>query len=262
MTDQVTSRVAVRPTLRAVPARGGTIGRPVGVAIVDEMPLFREGLSVRVLRDPAMRLAGVAGSVNPAVLSRDRLAVDVLVLDAALDPRAQLLRRLTEANPKLVVVVLVREPCRTSHYVAAAQAAGARGLVPHAAPPERILEAIRRSRSGWYVDPALAELVVDPSPATSGRPLSRREDEVLRLIADGYSNQGIADALVVSVETVRTHIKSLLRKLAARDRAHAVSIGYRTGLLSTDDPDPDPSTQPVPIPRARPDSFGSQVVMN
>ena len=258
MTDQVTSGVAVRPTLRAVPARGGPMGRPIGVAIVDEMPLFREGLSVRVLRDPAMRLAGVAPTANPAVLLRDRLAIDVLVLDAVLDPRARLLRRLIEANPRLTVVVRVREPCRTSHFVAAAQAAGARGLVPHAAPPDRILEAIRRSRTGPYVDPALAELVVDPSPATAGRPLSRREDEVLRLIADGYSNQGIADALVVSVETVRTHIKSLLRKLAARDRAHAVSIGYRTGLLSLEPPEPDD----VAIPQARVDSYSSPVVMN
>ena len=258
MTDQVTSGVAVRPTLRAVPARGGPMGRPIGVAIVDEMPLFREGLSVRVLRDPAMRLAGVAPTANPAVLLRDRLAIDVLVLDAVLDPRARLLRRLIEANPRLTVVVLVREPCRTSHFVAAAQAAGARGLVPHSAPPDRILEAIRRSHNAPYVDPALAELVIDPSPATAGRPLSRREDEVLRLIADGYSNQGIADALVVSVETVRTHIKSLLRKLAARDRAHAVSIGYRSGLLSIEPPEPSPTA----IPQARADSFSAPAVMS
>lgn len=258
MTDQVTSGVAARPALRAVPARGGPTARPVGVAIVDELPLFREGLSVRVLRDPAMRLAGVSPTANPAVLLRDRLAIDVLVLDAVLDPRARLLRRLMEANPRLSVVVLVREPCRTSHFVAAAQAAGARGLVPHSAPPDRILEAIRRSRPGPYVDPALAELVADPAPPAAGRPLSRREDEVLRLISDGYSNQGIADALVVSVETVRTHIKSLLRKLAARDRAHAVSIGYRTGLLSLKPAD----TDPVTIPRAREDSYGSAVVLN
>jgi DNA-binding NarL/FixJ family response regulator len=236
------------------------LGAQLGVAIVDEMPLFREGLSVRVLRDPGMRLAGVAGSANPAVLLRDRLAVDVLVLDALLDPRAQLVRRLTEANPRLTVVVLVREPCRTSSYLASALAGGARGLVPHSAPPDRILEAIRRGRSdGRYVDPALADLVADGSATgtsvLAGRPLSRREGEVLRLIADGYSNQGVADALVVSVETVRTHIKSLLRKLSARDRAHAVSLGYRAGLLAAD-------AVEVSIPQARSGSFGSRVAMS
>ena len=91
-------------------SRPQAAGAPIGVAIVDQMPLFREGLSVRVLRDPGMRLAGVASNANPAVLLRDRLAVDVLVLDSVMDPRGQLVRRLVEINPKLTVVVLVREP--------------------------------------------------------------------------------------------------------------------------------------------------------
>jgi DNA-binding NarL/FixJ family response regulator len=245
----MTVRPALRPALRAVPTspRSPRAAGPVlAVAIVDEMPLFREGLSLRVLRDPALRLTGVAA--DPAVLSRDRPAVDVLVLDAVLDPRVELIRRLVEANPMLTVVVLIREPCRTGHYLTAAQLAGARGLVPHTAPPERILTAIRHSRDARYIDPTLTELLADTTlPAATGRPLSRREDEVLRLIADGYSNQGIADALVVSVETVRTHIKSLLRKLSARDRAHAVSLGYRAGLLGAEPAD-------VPIPEARGDA--------
>ena len=142
--------------------------------------------------------------------------------------------------------------------LAAVRANGAHGLVPHSAPPERIMAAIRRSRTdGQHLDPALADLVTGglASMSVAGRPLSRREDEVLRLIADGYSNQGIATALVVSIETVRTHIKSLLRKLSARDRAHAVSLGYRAGLLVVD------SAEPA-IPQARSGSFGSRVAMS
>ncbi len=222
----MTAGVTARPALRAVPVTSPRLpGGQLGVAIIDDMPLFREGLSVRVLRDPGMRLAGVAGTVDP----------------------------------RLTVVVLVREPCRTSHYLAAVRASGAHGLVPHSAPPERIMAAIRRSRTdGQHIDPALADLVTDSltaSMSVAGRPLSRREDEVLRLIADGYSNQGIANALVVSVETVRTHIKSLLRKLSARDRAHAVSLGYRAGLLVVD------SAEPA-IPQARSGLFGSPVAMS
>ena len=101
-----------RANLRAVPAT--RIGAPLGVAIVDQMPLFREGLSVRVLRDPGMRLVGVTGRPDVGMLLRDRLAVDVLVLDAVLDPRGHLARRLIAANPALTVVVLVREPLRTA----------------------------------------------------------------------------------------------------------------------------------------------------
>ncbi len=61
--------------------------------------------------------------------------------------------------------------------------------------------------------------------------LTRREYEVLTLIADGLENQQVANELIVSVETVRTHVKGILRKLSARDRTHAVSLAYRSGLL-------------------------------
>jgi DNA-binding NarL/FixJ family response regulator len=244
-----------RTNLRAVPAR--RIGTPLAVAIADEMPLFREGLSVRVLRDPGMRLVGVTGRPAAGVLLRDRLAVDVLVLDAVLDPHGHLARRLIAANTGMTVVVLVREPYRTTRFVAAMRAAGVHGLVEHSSPPDRIMDAIRRSRAeGRYVDPALTGLAATTigtaatTGTAAGRPLSRREAEVLRLIADGLANQAIADALTVSVETVRTHIKSLLRKLSARDRAHAVAVGFRIGLLTPPDVD-------VVIPVARGGSRGA-----
>jgi DNA-binding NarL/FixJ family response regulator len=267
MTDRVLAvdTARARSPLRAVVSRPLPAGEQIGVAIVDRMPLFREGLSIRVLRDPGMRLAGVAGHADPAVLLRKRLAVDVLVLDSVIDPQGELVHRLTEINPDLAVVVLVREPYRTSRYLAVAQAAGARGLVQHCAPPERIMDAIRHSRTaGHYLDPTLDRLatgVSAPPRSSSGRPLSRREDEVLRLIADGYSNQAIADHLVVSVETVRTHIKSMLRKLSARDRAHAVSLAFRNGLLTVDGGEP-AEVVDVTVPQARAVSIGPRLAMN
>jgi DNA-binding NarL/FixJ family response regulator len=243
--------MTLRANLRAAPAT--RTGTPLGVAVVDQMPLFREGLSVRVSRDPGMRLVGVTGRPDAGVLLRDRLAVDVLVLDAVLDPHGHLARRVIAANAGLTVVVLVREPYRTTQFLAVMRAAGVHGLVEHSSPPDRIMEAIRRSRAeGRYVDPSLTGLAPGGS---AGRPLSRREEEVLRLIADGLSNQGIADALVVSVETVRTHIKSLLRKLSARDRAHAVAVGFRLGLLAQ------PEVEVV-IPVARRESRSARSVLN
>lgn len=204
------------------------------MAVVDRIPLFREALSVRLLRDPGMRLVGLTG--KGAVPLRERLAVDVLVVDATLDPWGQLIRRITEANAALTVVMLVREPCLTGPFLAAVLDAGVHGLVRHTAPPERILEAIRRSRAeGRYLDPTLAPFVPagrGTVAATGPRRLSDREYQVLHLIADGLSNKSIADTLVLSVETVRTHIKGVLRKLEARDRAHAVAIGFRLGLLT------------------------------
>jgi DNA-binding NarL/FixJ family response regulator len=229
-----------KASTRRIPAmRTGAVGEQVNVAVVDQIPLFREGLSVRVLRDPGMRLVGVTGHPNAAMMLRERLGVDVLVVDAVLDPRGRLAAALTECNSGLTVVMLVREPYLTSMFLNSMLSAGVHGLVLHCSPPERILEAIRRSHhEGHYLDPTLAPLVAAERGApgrgareTSTRPLSHREHQVLQLISDGLSNQGVADALVLSVETVRTHIKGVLRKLAARDRAHAVAIGFRAGLL-------------------------------
>jgi DNA-binding NarL/FixJ family response regulator len=251
--------------------RTGAVGEQVSVAVVDQIPLFREGLSVRVLRDPGMRLVGVTGHPNAAVMLRERLGVDVLVVDAMLDPRGRLATMLTESNSCLTVVMLVREPYLTSQFLSLMLASGVHGLVLHSSPPERILEAIRRSRSeGHYLDPTLAPLVVGqrqaPTASKSGpeskqgtatRPLSNREYQVLQLISDGLSNQGIADALVLSVETVRTHIKGVLRKLSARDRAHAVAIGFRTGLLGQYG---DSVSGPAVVTPRRPDDLGEHVM--
>jgi DNA-binding NarL/FixJ family response regulator len=254
-----------KASARRIPAmRTGAVGEQVSVAVVDQIPLFREGLSVRVLRDPGMRLAGVTGHPNAAMMLRERLGVDVLVVDAMLDPRGRLAALLTESNSSLTVVMLVREPYLTRQFLASMLSAGVHGLVLHSSPPERILEAIRRShREGHYLDPTLAPLVADgrgaAEPGTSGptvRPLSQREYQVLQLISDGLSNQGVADALVLSVETVRTHIKGVLRKLAARDRAHAVAIGFRAGLLGQYGEN---VARPGGIDRRRPEVAGSDV---
>jgi DNA-binding NarL/FixJ family response regulator len=90
-----------------------------------------------------------------------------------------------------------------------------------------------------YLDAALAPVLTAPTdkPARgqARQPLSRREYQVLQLIADGLENQAIATILFVSVETIRTHVKSILRKLASRDRTHAVAIAFRAGVLTSGD---------------------------
>src|SRR5439155_19803321 len=107
-----------------------------------------------------------------------------------------------------------------------------------------------------YIDPALAPLTTpgrsrggDPSVGRRPRmPLSRREYQVLQLVAEGLENAAIAKVLYLSVETVRTHVKSILRKLSARDRTHAVTIAFRAGILIAqpeDSPERKPG-QPVP----------------
>jgi DNA-binding NarL/FixJ family response regulator len=236
---------------------GGAGRAPIGVVLLDQTPLFREGLSQRILHEAGMTLVGATGHPNSAMRLRERSRTDVLVVDAMLDPGAHLVHLLTAADPALCALMLVREPFRTARFVSAMRSAGVHGLVPHSAPPELVIEAIRRTHADRrYLDPTLMPLLagVGATARSGGRgPLSNREFQVLQLVADGLPNQAIAQSLFVSVETVRTHIKGVLRKLGARDRAHAVAIGFRSGVLGAVTESPVPR-EPVDNRRATPAS--------
>lgn len=212
----------------------------LAVALVDGVPLFRDGLSALVHRMPGMRWVGAAERHAAALQLRERMKPDLMVIDSGLDPRGQLCHTLTSTDENLGVLVLVQEAHRTTQYVAGALAAGVHGLLLRSAEPGQVIEAIRVTHAERrYLDPALAPVLAAPRgrlkhwPAPTQQPLSRREYQVLQLIADGLENQSIAKILFVSVETVRTHVKSILRKLGARDRTHAVAVAFRTGVLTT-----------------------------
>jgi DNA-binding NarL/FixJ family response regulator len=230
--------------------RGSTQLRTSGltVALVDGVPLFRDGLSALIHRTPGMRWLGAAGRPNTALQLCERFRPDVVLVDSGLDPRNHLCQMLAAGDPAVAVLVLVGEPQRTTTYVAAALAAGVHGLVLRTAEPAQILDAIRAvDAERRYLDAALTPILTAPRgrlaelPGPVQQPLSRREYQVLQLIADGLENQAIAKILFVSVETVRTHVKSILRKLAARDRTHAVAVAFRYGVLAADDPSHPPA---------------------
>ncbi|MGM1058831.1 response regulator transcription factor [Saccharothrix sp. Mg75] len=201
------------------------------------MPLYREGVAAVVRRTPGLQWLGATGHPQAVVRLHERLRPDVLLIDSVLDPQGHLATLLAANDPELVVVSLVREPHRTAKYVRSALSAGVRGLVPRAGEIGEVLHAIVRAHTDRvYLDPTLAPLAAGFTPtaeAGSRRALSRREYEVLQLIADGLENQAVAGELYVSVETVRTHVKNILRKLRARDRTHAVSLAYQAGLLTS-----------------------------
>lgn len=223
-----------RPLWSAGGARHAS-GGP-GIALVDPIPLFREGLSSLIIRTPGLRWLGATGHLHTAVVLRDRLRPDVVLVDSVLDPRGHLTRQLRAADGNLAVLALVRELHRNAQYLAAARAGGVTGFVLRTAEPAQVVEAIRRTYlERNYLDPALAPVARGVVPHHDGggpQALSRREYEVLQLIADGLENQAVAKRLFVSVETIRTHVKSILRKLRARDRTHAVSLAFQVGLLA------------------------------
>ncbi|MFE0020088.1 response regulator transcription factor [Amycolatopsis sp. NPDC059021] len=230
---------------------GGASGPPpgarsLGVAAVDPVPLLREGLAAMVHRTQGLHWAGMAASHHAAMQLCEQVRPDVVVLDSALDPHCHLTKLLSTGDPALVIVTLIRDANRTQQYLATAIAAGAHAIVPRSIDPRRLAEAVRRAHSDRrYIDPSLAALTARPkrqpaprtalaedtAPPRTAMPLSRREYQVLQLVAEGLENSAIAKLLFLSVETVRTHVKSILRKLSARDRTHAVTIAFRSGIL-------------------------------
>lgn len=138
------------------------------------------------------------------------------------EPRgASLIEKLRKAMPGAGIVAHARRPER--HAVTAALDAGASAYVAKSSSPETLEQAIEAAvDSSRYVDPAING---------SGSPLTRRQREVLQLHADGLTTDGVAQRLALSSETIRTHMKASIRRLDARDRAHAVAIALRSGLI-------------------------------
>lgn len=233
-----------RPVTECCEEGWDSVAQVVGVAIIDGIPLFRDALAHQVSRAEGMRLLGAAGRLDAVADSRSRQNLDVMVLDSVLDPDGNFTRFLADADPHVAILALVREPLYSPRYIRAALASGVHGLIPRAVHPRQLVDVIGRVfYDRHYVHPVLEKLAEGPVPAQRGpvaNELTRRELEVLQLMADGMQSKSIGAALFISSETVRTHIKNICRKLSARDRAHAVANGFRTGLLV---PEEDPKPQ-------------------
>src|SRR6266516_79931 len=214
--------------------------RPIRVLLVDDHAVVRKGLRALLDREPGIEVVGEAEDGEQAVHAADRLRPDVILMDLEM-PRLggiEATRKIAEKHPDTKIVVL------TSHAAAEdvfpALKAGALGyLLKHSA-PEDVLRAIHQANQGETVlHPAIARMVLQelhrPAQAKQAQttdPLSESELEVLRLLARGMSNQEIADRLVVSEATVRSHVSSILRKLQLASRTQAALYALREGLAS------------------------------
>jgi DNA-binding NarL/FixJ family response regulator len=212
----------------------------ITVLIADDEPLVRSGLCAILDSEPGIRVVGEAGDGAEAVAMARSLRPDVVCMDVRMPDidglRATELVLRQEAAPKVLVVTTFASDA----YVLGAMRAGAAGFVLKRATAEELIHAVRTVTAGESLlyPVAIRDLVVRfGRPETyRGEPLTGREREVLGLMAQGLSNAAIAERLVVGVETVRTHVAAVLRKLGARDRTHAVIIALSKGLavLPTD----------------------------
>ena len=214
---------------QAEPADGA--GAPLEVLVIEDHLAVRRGLEL-LLQSAAMRVAGVAATAAEArgLLARrrhDAVLVDVRLPDG---DGTSLVREHLERNPDAAVVILTGES--DLERLEAAARCGARGLVLKSAPPAELLGALRRvAAGGRYVDPTLAQLLKAPARPDPLSTLSPREREILELLAGGLNGEEVAQRLVISAETVRTHVRNAMNKLRARTRAHAVALvaGQRAG---------------------------------
>jgi DNA-binding NarL/FixJ family response regulator len=213
----------------------------VRVLAADDQRVVREGLAMLLGLLPDVEVVGTAADGEEVLTLAAELRPDVILMDLRM-PRmdgVEATRRLRERDPAVKVVVLTTYADDRS--VLDALRAGALGYLTKDAGAAEIQQALHRVAGGQAaLDPAvqlhLVEAIADgqtsgPSQAPLPGGLTPREAEVLTLIAAGLSNAEIAERLVVSEATVKSHVNHMLAKIGARDRAQAVGYAYRHGLV-------------------------------
>ena len=216
---------------------------PVRVLVADDQAMLRGSFRLLIEHTPGMSTVGEASDGAEAVALARRELPDVVLMDIRMPgvDGIQATREICSSAELAGVRVLILTTFDLDEYVYAALRAGAAGFLLKDTPPADVLHAIRVVAAGEaLLAPSvtrrlIAEFTSRPEP---GRPPARtldgvtdRELEVLRLIAQGLSNDELAAHLRLSPATVKTHIGRLLAKLHARDRAQLVIVAYNTGLV-------------------------------
>lgn len=207
------------------------------VLIVEDDPMMQIGLEQVLKGKPEWEIVGFSDDGYLAVEAAIKLQPNLAIVDIGL-PRLDgiaVTQEIKKALPKVRVVILTSHTDETE--VIAALASGADAYCIKGVKVDRLLTAIAIAQDGGvYLDPQIARQVMhnlkSPSPQTSSSAnLSSRELEVLKLIVEGYSNPEIAAQLYLSTNTVKTHVKGIMNKLAVSDRVQAAVIALRSGLL-------------------------------
>ncbi|MFO3706927.1 response regulator [Xanthomonas codiaei] len=205
--------------------------KPTDVLVVDDHPLLRDGLSAMLAAERDMRVVGEAEDGEQAVTRYASLRPDVVLMDLQM-PRVdgvEAIQRIRRVDPAAKVIVLTTYTGDV-RAVRALQA-GACGYLLKSALRRELVDTIRNVRRGQrrQVPASVAENI---AAHVLDDALSARETEVLSLVATGCSNKQIGNALTISEETAKAHMKNILAKLGVRDRTHAVTVALRRGILS------------------------------
>ncbi len=216
------------------------MSQTIRILIVDDHTIVRKGIRALLGEIPDIEVVGEAADGQEAIVQAERLCPDVILMDLGM-PRMdgiEATRQIKARQPESRILVMTS--FATDEKVLPAIKAGARGYLLKESAPEDLVQGIRQMQRGESsLHPVIARKVLQEISNTSDRPptpepLTEREVEVLLLVAQGLSNQEIAEQLNITAATVRTHVSNIMGKLYLANRVQAALYALREGLVSLD----------------------------
>jgi DNA-binding NarL/FixJ family response regulator len=207
------------------------VARIISIMIADDTDIAREGLTRILAAEEDMEIVGEGATIHETIRKVHELRPDVLILDLMWfdDERAgiEAIRRLTGEVPETKVVAITIYP----HLIEKAREAGALAALTKEVPKRQLIEEIR---SVYALSPSLLPSSPTAAPfVASVEALTKRELEVLTLLAEGKTDREIANELSIAESTAKNHVSNILGKLNVPNRAGAVAAGYQLNLIGT-----------------------------
>lgn len=201
----------------------------IRILSVDDHPAFREGLTAILNTQEDMRLVAQASTAQEGIVAYGEHRPDVTLMDVSLPDISgiEALAAIRAAHPGARVLML--STFQGDASIARSLAARARGYMLKTMLPSEILDAIRAAHAGNKCIPI--PVATQLATYLSEQPLTLREIEILKCVSTGHSNQEIGKLLFISEQTVKAHLRHIMDKLDASDRAHSVAIAVRRGFL-------------------------------